>query len=123
MSIRITTNNFEKTKQSIISKISAADGIDSWLIKRQAQLHHKSEQWGPLGYFKFFKRDGSENLYLILQQTEAGSSSKKWDTALGSLHGDMVQLLINHFPELSGFSPENNYKVNVSSSFAKYEPA
>lgn len=123
MPIRIITNDFESTKTKIISKISGENGVDSWVIKHQSQLHHESAQWGALGYFYFWKAKDSESVYLCLQQTEEGAKSEKWETAVGSLHGDMIQLLINHFPELSEPDSKKNYQIRVAKGFSKYVPS
>ncbi|KAF1032223.1 MAG: hypothetical protein GAK34_03630 [Delftia tsuruhatensis] len=118
MSIVISNVGFEEAKKAIVKKFKENEKtqeITTWELKGTDaagyQLHFKSQNWGICGYFALTENTNGKLRFVLRVNKEHYETGSKWPTLKGALHGDLVQLLINHFEHLTednGFTVFNS---------------
>lgn len=120
MAIYILSTDFTTAQNQIVklfrenaTKQGQNKEITTWELKGSDAsgytLHFIPPNWGVCGYFALQNANDKLrlSLYFFKQHYEQGD---KWPTSKGALHGDLLQLLINHFP---GFAKNDSDGIKV----------
>lgn len=112
MAILINSHAAEKARDIIVSRLLENQKkpvnerkIRTWEISGSSTKTYRlnytgSSQWKDCGSFGLAITDENQPLKLGLHVAkEHYKKGDKWPDLIATLHGDLIQLLLNHFPE------------------------
>lgn len=107
MAIRIIGMDPAVVRKVIFDKISAQQkkelkdrDIRTWTVRGSAtdfELQFTADNWKDCGHFRLTNEDEKTLRIGLKLAPEHFEKGPQWPTLLGAIHGDLAQLLVNHF--------------------------
>lgn len=113
MAVFVKSMSGKKARDLIVDRLTKNQAkpagerkITTWEYKKEGTTHclyHRSENFGQCGHFELhvLKDEPHDELKIALRvKPEHHGKGDKWPALIGALHGELIQLLLNHFEEL-----------------------